>query len=293
MKPSIGIVGAGAIGLFYAAHLAKYAHVTLYVRREKQRESLMTNGLHFDEESRPIQAVTGISNEEIKQHDFILIAVKSYEVQSLLADLNKIPPDIPLLFIQNGITHLKFTEKLKAKNIWAATTTYGAKRVNDFSVRQKGKGKTIFGVLKGSVATEELNFLQQLADFSFEFSNDIKKAIYEKLLINAAVNPLTAVLEVPNGDLIQNESWRELLCEIVEEVNHALQIEDAFQKVENVLMATKENLSSMATDIKLERKTEIDSILLPVIQWLEEADYPATYSRMLYKLVKGKEEQYV
>ncbi|WP_088840544.1 2-dehydropantoate 2-reductase [Listeria sp. ILCC797] len=293
MKPSIGIIGAGAMGLLYAAHLAKYAHVTLYVRREEQLESLNKNGLHFNGETLPVQATKGISFEKMKQHGIILIAVKSYELEHIWTDLNKIPSEIPLLFIQNGIAHLKFILDLTATNIWAATTTYGAKRLNDFSVEQKGKGKTIFGVLKGSVATEKLNFLQQLADFSFEFSNDIKKAMYEKLLINAAVNPLTAVLGAKNGDLIQNENWRELLHEIVEEVNRALQIDDAMQKVEQVLIATKENLSSMATDVKLNRRTEIDSILLPVIRLLEEGNHPATRLGTLYKLIKGKEQQYV
>ncbi|WP_051993546.1 ketopantoate reductase C-terminal domain-containing protein [Listeria floridensis] len=83
------------------------------------------------------------------------------------------------------------------------------------------------------------------------------------------------------------------MLHVTAEANQALNVADAEERVLTVCRKTAENLSSMAVDISTHRPTEIDAILLPVIEMLEEAKLKNDSLVILYELVKGMEKRNV
>ncbi|WP_167628688.1 2-dehydropantoate 2-reductase [Listeria valentina] len=290
MKPKIGIIGGGAIGLYFAAQLSVYADVTIFVRRAEQQVKLNTEGIKFGTKIFSVKSAL-IQEQDLREQDLLLVTVKSYQLAELTSQLETFPKETPLAFLTNGIGHLKWLEELSAKTILLGITSHGVVRTGDREIESSGKGETKLGIWRGKLDEQLKNQFTQFRDFSIQFSEDIFKAIYRKLLINTAVNPLTALLNVPNGSLLTNKEFNNFLREVVQEANQVLHVEDGLDIVEEICRNTASNWSSMAMDVLHKRQTEIDAIVLPVLEMLAREGLSAEKLATLYQLIKGKERE--
>lgn len=290
MKPKIGIIGGGAIGLFFAARLSLYADVTVFVRRTEQQARLNAEGIKLGTDTYSVRSeVTG--EQSFRHQDLLFVTVKSYQLAGLKAQLETFPKETPLAFLTNGIGHIEWLNELSAETILLGITSHGVVRCSDREVESNGSGATTLGIWRGSFDEGLKEYLTTLPDFPVSFSANIFKDIYRKLLINTAINPLTALLNVPNGSLLTNKEFHGLLLEVVREANRVLQVENGIEVVEEICRNTAFNWSSMAVDLLHKRKTEIDAIVLPVLKMLEEKELSAERLTMLYQLIKGKENE--
>ncbi len=136
---------------------------------------------------------------------------------------------------------------------------------------------------------------QDDSDFPIEEVNDIYPKLIEKLIANACINPLTAVLGVRNGELIANPYFRQLLKGLCEEVCTGLGIEEErhhnyLEKVSLICERTADNKSSMLRDIEMHRKTEIESILGFCLEEANRRNEKMEAASVLYAMVRGLEE---
>lgn len=290
MKPKIGIIGGGAIGLYFAAQLSAYADVTIFVRRAEQQVKLNTEGIKLGTKTFSVKSAL-IQERDSREQDLLLVTVKSYQLAELTSQLETFPEETPLAFLANGIGHLKWLEELSAKTILLGITSHGVVRTGDREIESSGKGETELGIWRGELDEQLKNQFTQFRGFSIRFSEDIFKAIYRKLLINTAINPLTALLNVPNGALLANEEFNNILREVVQEANQVLHVENGLEIVEGICRNTASNWSSMAMDVLHKRQTEIDAIVLPVLELLTREGLSAEKLAMLYQLIKGKERE--
>lgn len=116
--------------------------------------------------------------------------------------------------------------------------------------------------------------------------------LIEKLMVNVAINPLTALLQVPNGMLVTHAPYRQAMEQLFHEVTSIFQIEQReriWKHIETVCQQTAANRSSMLCDIEAGRMTELDAILGYVIERANERCVPAPISTFLYALMKGKQ----
>jgi 2-dehydropantoate 2-reductase len=111
-------------------------------------------------------------------------------------------------------------------------------------------------------------------------------------VINAAINPLTAILDVPNGELLSSPSARELSAALAREVaavakakGIALTFPDAAVAAEDVARHTAANFSSMLQDARRGALTEIDAICGAIVQAGEDAGVPTPVNATMWKLV--------
>ncbi|EHR3849856.1 TPA: 2-dehydropantoate 2-reductase [Listeria monocytogenes] len=286
----VGIIGAGAMGLLYAANFANRSALTLFTRRKEQSDLLNKKGLSLKDRSElkniHIQASEITDTEKLSEQQLLIIAVKQYSLKAILPVLQKISEQVPLLFIQNGAAHLDSLKLLGDKRtILLGISEHGAGREDDTTVIWRGHGRTKYSIYQGELSDTLTDLLHSNPNFPVEKHANYLEIIQEKLFINAVINPLTAVLQVQNGKLLENEEWHALLKVIVKEIQTVLPVENGLEKVEAICQVTALNFSSMALDRMNNRMTEIDGIVLPL---LEKGEALPTL-RALYHIIKGLE----
>jgi 2-dehydropantoate 2-reductase len=293
----IGIIGAGSIGLLFAAYLSKAFSVTLYTKTSEQAEIINQNGIYLQEgaaQSRvsihafPVSKWTGLE-------ELTIIAVKQYQLHSIIhqvTSLEFIPHN--LLFLQNGMSHLKLLENIPATNIFVGSVEHGASKVNTYTVSHNGKGAINVALFKGGVETiKEFAELSTAIHFPITLKEDYYNMLINKLIANAVINPLSAILQVKNGELITNTFYFAAVKKLFLEISFILNLEDPIKRFRDVLRICKKtchNRSSMLKDLEEGRRTEIDAILGFLIEEAQVQRKTATNIESYYYLIKGKEK---
>ncbi|MDF2856237.1 MAG: 2-dehydropantoate 2-reductase [Neobacillus sp.] len=293
----IGIIGAGSIGLLLASYLSNTFSITLYTRTTEQAKEINDHGLHlikgteqfkFDIFALPINKWTG-------SEDLTIIAVKQYQLDSLLRNLDGANSHQALLFLQNGMGHLELLTKLQPENIYVGSIEHGAQKVNANTVRHNGEGKINVAVFRGE-ATKLVDFAKKVPEtFPFIIKDDYYKILVNKLIINAVINPLTAILQVKNGELVDNPFYYTALRNLFTEIAYILNIDQAenLQKqLMDICKKTANNYSSMLKDVEAKRKTEVDAILGFLLTEAKKQEKEAPLVESYYSLIKGKEENW-
>ncbi|GAB60505.1 ketopantoate reductase family protein [Rheinheimera nanhaiensis] len=257
------VVGSGAIGSLAACRLkqAGYA-VSLHLKQPRSHTiDFAGSQLHFPAATPPFTAV--------------LIPVKSYAVidavQSLLPHLTS---NAQLVLSHNGMGTLEHILPLLApsQGLWFLTTTHGALK-QQHSLLHTGQGQSVLSALNvaAKAYTPAVLPAMETALGPVTLVDDITPFLWQKLAINAAINPLTAIYNCRNGALLQAQ-FEPLLTAAITEVQQVaaacgVVMDDSLQqKVLQVIAATAENFSSMQQDIANKRRTEIEAINGYVVQ---------------------------
>ena len=132
------------------------------------------------------------------------------------------------------------------------------------------------------------------ADFNVNIVEDAQSLIWGKLVINAAINPLTAILRVPNGGLLELPSAREMMASLAMEAARVAQAEivplpfsDPVAAAEDVARRTAANHSSMLQDVLRGAPTEIDAICGAVVKIGQKHGIETRTNWACWKLVKA------
>lgn len=293
----IGIIGGGSIGLLFAHYLHKHHDVKLYVRSKEQAETLSTAGLIFEKEKVCLneQIFSSVFSAWNGEEDLTIIAVKQYHLPKLLEELKRVNPNYQgtFLFLQNGMGHLKWLKEMDAPNIIIGTVEHGSNKVENNHVIHTGLGKTKVALFKGHYGTIMREILGLgINDFPFVFEENYEEMLLNKLIINAVINPLTAILNARNGELLDNRSYYHVVKQLFTEISIVLGIVDkrsAFNQLTDVCRKTAVNRSSMLKDLDEKRPTEVDAILGYVLEQGREKNMNAPLTESLYYLIKGKE----
>jgi len=294
---NIGIIGAGSIGLLFASYLSNAYSITLYTRTIEQAEEINQNGILLQKgETQSINKVKAFPLSVWKGTEEIsIIAVKQYQLRPIIEYLTKLdcmPKN--LLFLQNGMSHLKLLENIDAATILVGSVEHGASKINSYSVRHNGEGAVNIAVFRGNSST-----LSEFAEackgihFPITMKEDYYEMLVNKLIANAVINPLTALLQVKNGELINNTFYFSAVKKLFLEISSILNLEDPIKKFRDIIKICKktgDNQSSMLKDVKAGRKTEIDSILGFLLDEGARQQKTVANIETYYLLLKGKEQ---
>lgn len=293
---SVGIVGAGAVGLFLASALSQITKVTVYVHRTEQLKALDQNGLqlvgHPIENSGSIQFK---SNRSPWTEDLIILAVKQPSLPELLsAHQNSFRPNQSLLFIQNGMGHLSLLDELNYSNIYIGVVEHGVRKINDYKIDWTGKGRIRCGIFKGT--SKGLDAVLSQSELNAEIVEDWLNVLKDKLLVNAVINPLTALYRVTNGHLFEQSHFSSAARSLFEEVAMALEVpeeqkQEKWDYIKKIAKQTAQNRSSMLQDLDHGRFTEIDAILGYIIEISQKNQQRLSFPliHFLYESIKGLE----
>lgn len=295
---NIGIIGAGSMGLLFAAYLSKAFNLTLYTRTREQANEINHQGLTLQKNGTEILVnVNAVPiSEWTGKEDLAIVAVKQYQLNSIISKLKNlaVKPE-QLLFLQNGMGHLELLENIQAENIFLASVEHGALKLNSTTVRHNGEGAIYTAVFKGN--NEKLRAFSKAApaDFSIIMKDHYDEMLLNKLIANAVINPLTAILQVQNGELIHNHYYFAALKNLFAEISSVFNLENPdihLKNIINICNKTAINRSSMLKDLEAKRVTEVDAILGFVLDRATKQGKKAPLLESYYSMVKGKESDW-
>ena len=208
---------------------------------------------------------------------------------------------------QNGLGHLdKLQTAFPSALLCSAITTEGAKRTEG-KVHRAGYGETRLGLSEIAATTNAgirdeqqiftLAKVLQQAGFDCTVSNEIDKLIYRKLIINAVINPLTAIWRIPNGELLHNRERVKIMRLLYDEaiiVYRAMDVqlqENLWEQIQEVCHATASNTSSMLADVLHKRTTEVESINGSIIRMAKQFNLKVPTHEMLFHLIQGMQSE--
>ncbi|WEG11672.1 2-dehydropantoate 2-reductase [Pullulanibacillus sp. KACC 23026] len=288
---SIGVIGAGAIGMLLASVISQYQAVSLYVRREEQRALLIQNGITQLDEANYKQGIQIKPAASPWEEELMIIAVKQPALPALLKE-HAVPrhPEQAIVFLQNGMGHLPLMKALDYQHLFVGIVEHGVRKVQDDVIDWNGKGQIKMGVFKGD--SDKVSRLCQIPSLNVQLVKDWQPLLEDKLLVNAIINPLTALYKITNGEVFENPFFRSAAHSIFLELADALTIPDSLRKekwnyIELVGQATAKNRSSMLQDLDANRKTEIDAILGYMMT--QHPSLPKPLTSFLYHSIKGLE----
>lgn len=303
----IAIIGGGALGLMWSARMLALGYeVTLIVRTVEQCEYIREQGLtytdgdtskHYYPDVKQMDAYSGALPS------LALLAVKQTHVQQLLPFLAKHKNDSgQLLTLQNGLGHVEVLRQVFSDaQIVLGSTSDGALRHSTHHVERTGRGHIWFGQAGVKAPSAPFALLYRHWNESGQeqaivWDPDILQRLWRKCIINSAINPLTAIMRVSNGQLLQSPSIMALMQDIYNEgvaVARVLGYEfydDLWQEIIHICRNTSRNDSSMLQDVRAMRRTEIDFINGYIVAQGERMHIPTPVNMSLVRMVHGLEE---
>lgn len=294
------IVGAGAVGLLWATRLTSSKRPSTLVYRSQNPGNIIylnENGQITPHTIHPISLTALQESEQVFSQ--VLFCTKAFDLCDAYRQTQSALSEHANIFCLNngmGSQQQLATLLLPTQTLFIGTTSEGALKTAHNSVEKTGKGPVFFG--------PPGNTPQIIQPF---LTANIQQKLLTKLSINAVINPLTAIHQIRNGQLLET-TYLASLEELCEELDHLMQqpsflnlhslalnitTPSTFDLVKKVASATAQNWSSMAQDIRFQRKTEIDFISGYFIKKAEECHFALPGQLNLYHQIKQLESDYL
>jgi 2-dehydropantoate 2-reductase len=294
------VFGAGALGSVIGALLSKWDEVHL-VARPGNAQAIKERGLRIEGVVNDVFSLeTHLDLEDVPQPDIIFVTVKAYDTKVALETLATMAEKArAIVSLQNGLTNLRLFESALPDKAVMGVTSMGTTLIGPGNVLYAGKGDTIFGdLVENPEISREAADLFNRAGLNARSEANIEAELWMKGIINASINPLTAILGCHNGELLKDEgvlgishlACREAIA-VAEKIGVHLPPGDPFMKVKEVMRGTANNRSSMLQDLEHGKRTEIDEINGEIVQKAKKVGVPVPVNRTLWTLVRGLEQR--
>ena len=299
----IAVVGAGAVGSFFGAMLARVGHRVVLVARPVHVQAIVRDGLLLDKngsvESIRVEASDDIA--AVRDADLILFCVKSTDTETTARALAPhVAADAVVLSLQNGVENAPTIARLVDRTVVPTVVYVATSMGGPGIVRHHGRGDLVVGALPGAPDGDGTDaLLQSLVDVfatggvPVRISADVTAELWSKLMVNCAYNAISGIVQAPYGEIAARPEVRELqhavVCEVValahaEGVN--LQLEASLAAMEGIAGAMPAQFSSTAQDMARSKPSEIDHLNGFVVRRGRELGVATPANQALLALVK-------
>ncbi len=296
------IVGCGAIGSLYAAHLARVAEVWAFVRREDHALALNRDGLRVSGKHEfHVSLKATWRAAEVPDCDFAIVATKARQVKESFAPVGHHFDQGVVLSAQNGLGSEEIIAEHTRGQIIRATTFMSGTRHSDTHVQYELDTATWMGPFEPRHTP--FSFVKEAADLIIagglkaEALHDARPAQWSKLIFNASVNAVSALTGLPHSPHFADESrpssLGHLLHKLIDEGKRVAQEagvqlhEDPWEM--NKIGAMTNHPPSMLYDVRHELPTEVDFLSGAIACEARRSGIPAPLHTAVYQLIKGKE----
>ncbi len=308
MKQDILLVGTGALATLFAARLSEAGHgVHMLGTWQKGLAELKQHGarvIDADGNQRAFQVHATDDPLEVSDAKFAIVLVKSWQTERAARQLKEsLALDGHALTLQNGLGNLEtLAHDLGTDRVSMGITTTGATLLGPGLVRSGGEGIISIEQAQPPAGNQALGPLEaalRSSNFNLQIVEDAQSLIWGKLVINAAINPLTALLQVPNGELLSHPKARRMMGELaretadVAEAEHVhLPFSNPVSAAEDVARRTATNHSSMFQDVRRGAPTEIDAICGAVMRKGQKHGIRTPYNKACWTMVRASVSSY-
>lgn len=300
----LAIIGVGAMGSLFGCRLSPFTELVMFGNWPEQLQAIRQDGLLLiDPSGRQSRHHVKVASHTSHgaAFDVALILVKSWQTERAARQASELlSADGLAVTLQNGLGNVEILGAYVGHGRAAlGVTSEGAMMIGPGVVRHAGTGLTHLAATPGTESR-----LQLLADlfgragFVTELTSDPEGLVWGKLSINAGINPLTALLQVTNGFLAEDETACQLMCWAAEETQAVAQAQgitlpfaSAAKRAVEVARATAANRSSMAQDVVRGMPTEIEAITGQVVQAGQQLGVPVPVNEALLLLVQSLLEE--
>lgn len=296
--PEYLILGAGALGRLWAGYLP--AGTTGFVPRPA---AAVASGAecHYElvasyGETRRVSVPW---HQPVAAHPYqaLLVTTKAPDSLNALTQVaTRVSASVPVVLFQNGLgSQQDVAAAFPHRPVLAASTTEGANQPEPGRLIHAGQGQTRVGALNaaGGESLDAVVSLLAGSGLNVQSVPDINHWLWQKLVVNAGINPYTALLDCPNGDIVNAPLFQRTINGLCEELAALLSHEGypanapiLRSHIETVARATASNTSSMRSDMLQGRNTEIDYINGYVVKRARVFNLAVPVNQMLTEQVK-------
>jgi len=301
---SIAVVGAGAVGSYYGAMLARAGHRVTLIGRAPHVAAIERSGLQLHRGGKVESIRLGASTElsAVRDADLVLFCVKSTDTESVGRDIAPhVKAGALVLSLQNGVDNAPTLARLVRGTV-VPTVVYVATAVPEpGAVKHNGRGELVIGPLDAAQANDAA-LQQQLqaavalfatADVPVKISPDVMAELWSKLLLNCAYNAISGLAQLPYGVMAAVPDVVELQRAVVREVvavakadGVTLDLDVSLQAMERLAATMPNQHSSTAQDMARGKRSEIDHLNGTVVRRGAALGVATPANQALYALVK-------
>ncbi|MGE8471460.1 MAG: ketopantoate reductase family protein [Paraburkholderia hospita] len=288
----VAVMGAGAVGCYYGGMLARAGHEVVLIGRRQHVEAIERSGLRLEaqsfDERIPLAASTQAS--AVQGAKLVLFCVKSTDTQSAALEIKPfLAPDTLVLSLQNGVENADEVRKVIAQPVAAAVVYVATEMAGPGHVRHHGRGEL---VIEPSSASAEVAQALIAAGVPTEISDNVRGALWAKLILNCAYNALSAITQLPYGRLVKGEGVTTVMRDIVDECLAVAKADgvtipgDIDKAVRMIAETMPGQYSSTAQDLSRGKRSEIDHLNGLIVRRGDALGVATPSNRLLHTLVK-------
>jgi 2-dehydropantoate 2-reductase len=288
----VAVMGAGAVGCYYGAMLARAGHDVTLIGRPRHVDAVRAQGLLLEMQGFkghvPMAASTGA--DAASGASVVLFCVKSADTESAGRALQPhLGPDTLVLSLQNGVDNAERLQAILPQTVVPAVVYVATEMAGPGHVRHHGRGELVIGSAAGS---EGIAREFTAAGIPVEVSDNAIGALWAKLIVNCAYNALSAITQMPYGELSKGQGVEQVLRDVVHECLAVAQAQgvtvpgDSWAAVQKIVQTMPTQLSSTAQDLARGKATEIDYLNGYIDRKGRERAIATPVNRVLHALVK-------
>ena len=288
----IAVMGAGAVGCYYGAMVARAGHSVVLIGRSALVDAIRREGLLLEsgEFTGRINVEADTSPAAVKGAELVLFCVKSADTESAGAAVAPyLSPQASVLSLQNGVDNAARLSTVLGRHAIPVVVYVAVETAGPGHVRHHGRGDLVIGPSDSSATIASL---LTAAGVPTEVSARVLDALWAKLIINCAYNALSAISQLQYGELVRAPYVLETMCNVFDECVSVARAdgitlpEDLWQSLLDISVNMAGQRSSTAQDLARGRRSEIDHLNGYVVRRGEELGLSAPVNLALLCSVK-------
>ena len=288
----IAVMGAGAVGCYYGGMLVRAGNDVVLIGRLQHVEVIERQGLRLESQTfdERIQVSASTDVSAVQGAELVLFCVKSTDTESVAAAIAPhLAPDALVLSLQNGVDNADRLRAILSQDVLAAVVYIGTEMAGPGHVRHHGRGEL---VIEPSRASAEVAETLIAAGVPTHISDNVRGELWVKLILNCAYNALSAITQLPYGQLVKGAGVSAVLRDIVDECMAVAKAEDVTipgdidAAVRRIAESIPGQYSSTAQDLARRKPSEIDHLNGLIVGRGEALGVATPVNRLLHAIVK-------
>ncbi|MEP6825520.1 MAG: 2-dehydropantoate 2-reductase [Ramlibacter sp.] len=289
----VTVMGAGAVGCYYGGMLARAGHAVTLIARPQHVEAVLRDGLRMETRSfdEHVRMQAGTEPDAVCGADLVLFSVKSTDTEAAGVQIKPhLDPDTLVLCLQNGVDNAdRLRGVLPPQQVAAAVVYVGCEMAGAGHLKHHGRGEL---VIEPAASSERVAQALIAAGVPTEISDNVRGALWAKLILNCAHNAISAISQLPYGETAKGEGVAEVMRDVVDECAAVAKAEgvtvpgDPGAAVQKIIETMPSQFSSTAQDLARGKRSEIDYLNGLVVRRGEALGVPTPANRVLWAMVK-------